>query len=249
MEVDLDLTVEEARVLGCLVEKEATTPDGYPMTTNALVGACNQKTNRDPVMAMTAVQVDASLLSLRQKGLVRAVHMQGSRSTKHRHVLGEAADLTHAQLAVVAVLMLRGDQTVGELRGRTERIHAFADLSDVDRTLMALAERQPPLARQLERQPGQKEARWRELLSPELLSPEGSEPSGSVSAPAAPVVAPAAADAPVGAPAEPVSSSEASPSSSAASVSETDEVAALRAELETLRDRFDALVELLGESI
>jgi len=243
MEVDLDLTALEARVLGCLVEKEATTPDGYPMTTNALVGACNQKTNRDPVMAMTSIEVDASLLSLRQKGLVRAVHVQGSRSTKHRHVLGEAADLSGGQLGVVAVLMLRGAQTVGELRSRTERIHAFPDLSDVDRTLNALAEREPALARQLERQPGQKESRWRQLLT------IGADPAPSNVSDASAATPTAGPSTESTLPLKPLSAAVEPTTHDNESASPANDLEQLRAELNELRNRFDALVELLGESL
>lgn len=220
MEVDLDLTAVEARVLGCLVEKEATTPDVYPLTTNALVTACNQKTNRDPVVAFSAVDVDGALLSLRQKGLVRAVHMQGNRSTKHRQVLAEAAGLSHGQLAVLAVLMLRGPQTVGELRGRTERIHEFTELADVDRTLLALADFEPALTQRLERAPGQKEARWQQLMSP----------TDVVAAPA------------------PVSADAVSTGAGGVATPSNDEVAELRRELDELRTRFEALCERLGES-
>ena len=160
----VEMTAVECRVVGALIEKAATTPDVYPMTTNALVSACNQKTNRDPVVAYDAVTVDGALLELRQRSLVRKVHTQGSRSTKHRQTLDEALSLDPGQLALVAVLMLRGPQTVGELRQRTERQHSFASLDDVEACLDSLAERSPAIVRQLARQPGQKEARWEHLL-------------------------------------------------------------------------------------
>ena len=160
----VEMTAVECRVVGAMIEKAATTPDVYPMTTNALVSACNQKTNRDPVVSYDAVTIDGALLELRQRNLVRRVHTPGSRSTKHRQTLDEALNLNPGQLAVVAVLMLRGPQTVGELRQRTERQHSFESLEAVDACLDSLAQRSPAVVRQLARQPGQKEARWQHLL-------------------------------------------------------------------------------------
>lgn len=236
----MELTAIEARILGCLVEKEATTPDGYPLTTNALVTACNQKTNRDPVVTFTAVEVDAALLTLRQKGFVRAVHIQGSRSTKHRHVLPEAIALSPAQVAILTVLLLRGAQTVGELRGRSERIHGFEALEEVDAVLDALADFEPPLARQLPRAPGQKESRWVQLMN-EPEAPAAGDPGEAAvrSDPAAPAPA---ADASRPAPAAPIAPS--TPAAPAGGLAE--EVAQLRTELDELRRQFDSLCDQLG---
>jgi uncharacterized protein YceH (UPF0502 family) len=159
----MELTAVEIRVLGCLVEKEATTPDNYPLSTNALITACNQSTNRDPVVAYDERTVDAAIFELRaNKGLTRTI--TGGRTNKHRHVLAEAWELGPGELAVLAILMLRGPQTAGELRSRTERLHAFADLAGVEETLRTLAARAEPMVRELERRPGQKETRWEHLL-------------------------------------------------------------------------------------
>lgn len=161
----IELSSAEARVLGSLIEKMYLTPDVYPMTTNGLATACNQKTNRDPVVDYSPVQIDTTLLELRQRNLVRRVHTPGSRATKHRQTLDEALALDAQQLALVSVLLLRGPQTVGELRLRTERHEVgFDDLGAVESCLEALAERPTPLVRQLPRRPGHKESRWKHLL-------------------------------------------------------------------------------------
>lgn len=160
------LTNEEVRVLGCLVEKEATVPDAYPLTRNALRQACNQTTARDPVLALDDAAVQRALDSLKAAGFVRFVHpAHGERSTKFRHVLDGRLELDRAELAVVAVLALRGPQTAAELRSRTERIHAFADVHAVETALSALAGRDEPLVVALARQPGQHQARWAHLLA------------------------------------------------------------------------------------
>ncbi|MCL4124495.1 UNVERIFIED_CONTAM: hypothetical protein GTU68_048784 [Idotea baltica] len=136
------------------------------MTTNALVSASNQKTNRDPVVDYSAVQIDSTLMELRQRNLVRRVHSPGSRSTKHRQTLDEVLSLSERQLALMSVLLLRGPQTVGELRLRTERHDVgFDDLEAVESCLEALASRSTPLVVQLARQPGHKENRWQHQLS------------------------------------------------------------------------------------
>jgi len=171
------LTAEQTRVLGCLAEKEATTPDGYPLSTNALVLACNQRSSRDPVVDYDERTVTATLLSLRELGLARTARGDGSRVYKHSHLLREALALDPAALAVLSVLMLRGPQTAGELRTRTERQHPFASLESLEGTLGKLAARDEPLVERLPRAPGQKEARWRELVS---AGPGASEaPAGS----------------------------------------------------------------------
>lgn len=220
-----DLTEVEVRVLGCFVEKEATTPDSYPLTTNSLVSACNQKTSRDPVVQYTAVDVDKALMSLRERGLVRAVHQSGDRSTKHRHVLDEALDLSGPQVAVLAVLFLRSAQTPGELRGRTERIHQFDSPAEVEAVLERLAAR--GFLQQLDRAPGHKECRWQHLLSSAIIPVETSAHAGTTSP------APAAAPTHV----------QATPSGGGLA----GELAEVRAELADLSRRFDALCELLGE--
>jgi uncharacterized protein YceH (UPF0502 family) len=163
-----DLTVEEVRVLGCLIEKEATVPDTYPMTMNALRAACNQSTSRDPVVAYDEGTVDRALTTLRERGLTRIIHpSHGSRTTKYRHVAGDVLGLERPSLAVLSVLALRGPQTLRELRDRTERHHPFADLDEVEAALRSLADRDEPLAVQLERQPGHKDVRFAHLLSGE----------------------------------------------------------------------------------
>lgn len=166
------LTAEEVRVAGCLVEKQMTTPDHYPMTQNAVLAACNQLSNRNPVVSYDDNTVRLALNSLRGKQAARIIHTPGSRVPKHRHVLDEVLELGRGELALLAVLMLRGAQTVGELRTRTERMHQFASLSEVEKTLERLAERSEPLVRRLERQPGQKESRYAHLLAGEPAADE-----------------------------------------------------------------------------
>jgi uncharacterized protein YceH (UPF0502 family) len=161
-----DLDPYEVRVLGCLIEKEATTPDVYPLTLKGLRSACNQSTSRDPVVAFTEAQIDRTLTSLRGRGLTRTVHSTSNRATKFRHVLPEVLALDAAETAVVSVLMLRGPQTIGEIKGRTERQHRFDSIDELSAVLAALAGRDDPLVQRLERQPGQKDARWMHLLAP-----------------------------------------------------------------------------------
>lgn len=163
--VPIPLTDVEVRVLGCLVEKEATVPDAYPLTRNALRQACNQTTARDPVVAYDDGTVERALDSLKAAGLVRFVHpAHGERSTKYRHVAGERLGLDSAEVAVLAVLGLRGAQTAAELRARTERIHAFDSVADVEAVLAGLAAGEPSLVVALPRAPGQREGRWAHLL-------------------------------------------------------------------------------------
>jgi uncharacterized protein YceH (UPF0502 family) len=172
----VNLTAEQTRVLGCLAEKEATTPDAYPLSTNALVLACNQRSSREPVVDYDESTVTATMTSLRELGLARTARGEGSRVYKHSHLLREALELDGAALAVLSVLMLRGPQTAGELRTRTERQHAFASLESVEQTLGALAARGEPLVERLPRGPGQKEARWTQLLSAEQSAPAPAPP-------------------------------------------------------------------------
>jgi hypothetical protein len=159
------LTDNEARVLGSLVEKGITTTDYYPLTLNALVNACNQKSNRDPVMNLNDELVRQALYSLNQKGLAGTASTADSRVPKYEHRMQEAFNFTRPETAVMCVLMLRGPQTPGELRGRAERMHRFEDLTDVQSTLQKLMTREEPLVKILPRQPGTKEARYAHLLS------------------------------------------------------------------------------------
>ena len=159
------LTDTEARVLGCLVEKEITTPDYYPLSLNALINACNQKSNRDPVMSLNEEAVRQALHSLNEKGLAGTGSSAGdSRVAKYEHRMQEGFNFTRRETAIMCVLMLRGPQTPGELRGRSERMHRFEDLTDVQSTLQKLMTREEPLVKVLPRQPGTKEARYAHLL-------------------------------------------------------------------------------------
>jgi uncharacterized protein YceH (UPF0502 family) len=214
----MELSAVDVRVLGCLIEKEQTTPDQYPLTTNSLRLACNQKTNREPVVDFSEVVVDQAMLRLRQAGLARTVSSQGMRASKHRHVLDEALGLDREELAVLAVLMLRGPQTSGELRTRTDRAASFDSLADVESTLEGMATRTPdPLVRRLERRPGQKEERWLHILGDEQIDE-------------------ALLDT-----APPARSSGASPTAEL-----TARVARLETDLAMLRGRFDELCQRLG---
>ncbi|MDT7603892.1 MAG: uncharacterized protein QOF61_1889 [Acidobacteriota bacterium] len=165
------LSAEEVRVVGALVEKQVTTPEYYPLTLNALVNACNQISNRDPVVAYDDQIVTRVIDSLREKGLAREVRTADGRVPKYRHVLDEALSLSKAELAVMCVLMLRGAQTVGELRGRTERLYSFSGLQFVEAALEGLMNRgegRTPLVMRLPRGAGQKEARYAHLLAGEV---------------------------------------------------------------------------------
>jgi Uncharacterized protein conserved in bacteria len=158
----------EARVLGSLVEKQLTTPEYYPLTLNALTAACNQKSNREPVMSLGETEILAAIDSLRDKNLVYLFYGSSSRTVKYKHMLPNVFELDSAGVAVIALLLLRGPQTVGELRGRSDRLHEFAGLEEVQQTLDDLSRRNEPLILKLERQPGQKEARYAHLLSGEV---------------------------------------------------------------------------------
>jgi len=164
----MELTSEEGRVLGCLIEKQLTTPQLYPLTEKALIAACNQTTNRDPVVAYDVSAVRIAARSLREKGLLRMVHRTGERSDKHHQLLDSFLTLSPEQVALLAVLILRGPQTLAELRVRSERMHPFDTVAQVQEALDALTDRDDPLAARLERQPGRKEARYRQLLVVEL---------------------------------------------------------------------------------
>jgi uncharacterized protein YceH (UPF0502 family) len=171
--MDVVLNEVEVRVLGCLIEKEMTTPEYYPLSLNALTNACNQKSNRDPVMALAEEDVVRALNRMRFNQLT-VVSGESSRVAKYRHLLAEKLQLVPAELAVMCELLVRGPQTVGELRTRCERMHSFADLSAVEEILRELTEREKPLIVRLPRQPGRKEARNAHLFSgmPDLTAEE-----------------------------------------------------------------------------
>jgi uncharacterized protein YceH (UPF0502 family) len=159
----------EVRVLGSLIEKEITTPDYYPLSLNALTNACNQSSNRNPVVHFEEQDVLRATETLRQKGLLHVVDQADSRVTKYRQVMPSKLDLDIPQVAVISVLMLRGPQTVGELRTRSNRIHEFPSLDDVETTLNSLMTRQPALVVRLPRQTGHKEVRYAHLLSGDVV--------------------------------------------------------------------------------
>ena len=163
------LTDIETRVLGALVEKQVTTPEYYPLTLNALTLACNQKNNRHPVTAYTENQVSQALDSLREKNLAYVFYGSTSRVPKYKHVMPEVMHLNPAEIALMCVLMLRGAQTLGELRGNAARLHEFSGLEEVEQTLNGLISLDSePLVARLPRQPGQKEGRFAHLLSGEV---------------------------------------------------------------------------------
>lgn len=216
-----ELTEEEIRVLGCLAEKQATTPDNYPLSSNALVAACNQSTNRDPIAAYTERQIDQVMLAMREAGLARTVRGDGQRVHKHKHVLNDAWRVSAAELALLSVMMLRGPQTVNELRTRTERYGTDldADTSAIERHLHGLAHRDEPLVRLLERRSGEREVRWMHLVGGEELV---ARLSASVGPSTEPRRAPSSAP---------------------------PEVDSLREQLAELTRRFEALLDRLGETI
>ena len=162
------LTDIEARVLGSLVEKQLTTPEYYPLTLNALVNACNQKSNRDPMVNYDETTVNQCLETLRDRNLVYVFYGSTSRVPKYKHLLPSVYELDPAETAVIDVMLLRGPQTLGELRTRTERLHGFSGLDEIQETLDGLARRDDPLVLRLPVQPGQKEARFAHLLSGEI---------------------------------------------------------------------------------
>lgn len=175
------LNPAQARVLGALIEKENTTPEYYPLSLNALVNACNQKSNREPVMNLDEEDVRLALRVLEEFGLAGRAKNADGRVTKYEHWLGEAFNFSRAETALICVLLLRGPQTPGELRGRTERIHRFDEISDVLSGLQKLAEREPSLVAMLPRQPGTKESRYAHLLcgAVDSVAFSSAEPSAS----------------------------------------------------------------------
>jgi uncharacterized protein YceH (UPF0502 family) len=172
----VDADAVEIRVLGCLIEKQRTTPDQYPLSMNALRLACNQSTNRDPVVDYDERTIKAALDRMSDRGWTRLASGAGSRALKYRHLLGEALELSDPELSLLAVLMLRGPQTPGELKQRTERLHRFESVGAVAETLDDLARRE--LVVRLGRRPGQKEDRYTQLLGEE----QGSDPRGQTPA-------------------------------------------------------------------
>lgn len=163
------LTEVEVRVLAALVEKQVTTPEYYPLTLNALVQACNQKNNRNPVASFDEETVTQALESLRGKNLVYVFYGSTSRVPKYKHIMGEIFGLSPQELAIMCILMLRGPQTPGELRGRTERLYDFSGLEEVEETLRSLSDKDPQhLVTKLPRHPGQKEIRYTHLLAGEV---------------------------------------------------------------------------------
>jgi uncharacterized protein len=163
----VNLTPIETRVLGALIEKDITTPDYYPLSLNALLNACNQKNNRDPLMTLDEAAVRGALATLQERRMAGPAGGADSRVTKYEHRLQEVFNFDRREIAIVCVLLLRGPQTPGELRGRTDRMYRFEALDDVVSTLDRLAQREPPLVRALARQPGTKEVRHMHLFSAE----------------------------------------------------------------------------------
>jgi len=176
----MDADAIEIRVLGCLIEKQRTTPDAYPLSLNSLRLACNQATARDPVVTYEEREIKAALDRMSNRGWTRFASGASSRALKYRHLLDEALDLSGPELSLLGVLMLRGAQTVGELKQRSERLHRFESIAEVAQTLDVLAQRE--LVERLERRPGQKEERWRQLLgadsSEETVQSEQHESEG-----------------------------------------------------------------------
>ncbi len=207
----------ELRVLGCLVEKQRTTPESYPLSVNALRLACNQATNRDPVVDYDEDTVREGLGRLRRRRWARLASGSGSRAPKYRHLLDEVLSLGPEETSLLAVLMLRGPQTPGELKQRTERLHRFGDLAELEASLERLVDRE--LVARLERRPGQKEARYRQLVGGDAETAPDEEEPRPPPAPAPPLDGP---------PAEP------------------DRLAALEARLERLEQEVAAVREELA---
>ena len=175
----MELSPVEVRIIGSLIEKELTTPQYYPLTLNALTAACNQSSNRNPVMNLEDGEIRRTLDALKDKGLARLVHSPSNRALKFRQVIHEVFALERTELAVLGVLMLRGPQTIGELRARTERMCEFASMDDVEEVVTRLGEKVEPLAVRLTRQPGQKEGRVAHLLGDADPQEQPVAPSGA----------------------------------------------------------------------
>ncbi len=166
--IEFNLSPFEARVLGVLIEKAFITPDAYPLSLNATVNACNQLSNREPVMSLGDETIEKSIARLQQNNLAQTYYPAGSRVAKYQHRVAEVFALDDAKLSLLALLLLRGPQTCGELRQRTGRMYPFASVESVERSLDDLALHEPPLVMQLPRAPGNKESRWAHLLSGEV---------------------------------------------------------------------------------
>ncbi len=188
----LILNAVEARVLGALIEKEITTPEYYPMSLNALVNACNQKSSRDPVMELSEADVRSSLFALENDGLVRV--LADARVPKYEHRLRDPLQLRRDEVAVICLLLLRGPQTAAELRARADRLYSFDDTQAVTATLDRLAGREDPVVRVMARQPGAREARWRHLLDGVADDPVTASVPSETSAAVAPGAMRGAAD-------------------------------------------------------
>src|ERR1700676_5572119 len=174
----MNLMETEVRVLGSLIEKHITTPEYYPLSLNALVNACNQKSNRDPVMQLDEDAVRAALEGLQEQRMAGPARGADSRVTKYEQRLQEVFNFTRPEIAVLCVLLLRGPQTPGELRGRAERLHRFEALEDAQSALQKLMQREPPLAKVLARQPGTKESRYAHLLAGDVVEVETTVQAG-----------------------------------------------------------------------
>ncbi len=175
----MELTATEVRVLGCLLEKSFTTPDQYPLTSNALTTACNQKTSRDPVVTYTTALVDHTMQLLRDAEWARTVRGSGSRAPKHKHIVGERLGVGDKAQSILAVLCLRGPQSVGELTTRTDRYGTFASSQEVESTLAAMAEREPPLVANVGRSVGQSQDRWLQLIGENAAPDEPAQDGGT----------------------------------------------------------------------
>lgn len=242
----MDLLATEIRVLGSLLEKQRTTPDAYPLTLNSLRLACNQSTNRDPVVQYSETEVRDALQRLERRGLVRFASGAGSRAAKFRHLLAERLPMDDGQQAVMCVLMLRGAQTPGELKQRGERMHSFADLGEVEQTLAQLIERE--LVRSVPRQPGQKEERYAQLLGAEEPAAEQqpTSPPASGSGHSEPAVASGAPTAAADHSPEPTAAAAPAPPEPAAAAASERELAELRRRIERLEREMESLKAELG---
>lgn len=167
--MDIVLDAIEVRILGCLIEKEITTPEYYPLSLNALTNACNQKSNRRPVLSIDESAVLKGLDGLRQNGLARETYATGSRVTKYLHELLSRFDLSGPETAILCELMLRGPQTPGELRSNAGRMAPFGNTGEIEETLRGMMEHDPPLVTKLQREPGRKESRYTHLFSPQTV--------------------------------------------------------------------------------
>jgi uncharacterized protein YceH (UPF0502 family) len=223
----MELTIDQSRILGAMIEKAMTTPANYPMSLNAVVVACNQVSNRDPVTDFSEDHVELVLRGLTDQGLAKMVHKPGDRVVKYRQALADELETSAQETALLAVLMLRGPQTPGELRQRTARYVEFSSLPELETVLADLSRRD--LVRRLERQPGQKESRYEQLLT------VGGEAAGTAD--------------PGGGPYEHESVTEAVPAASRDPVEPGNVVDGLRTELDDLKRRFEELLYRLGEEI